>query len=77
MNKLDEAWSLLKQLPAAEQEVAADAILDFAAQSDELQLDEQQLQELRRRFDDTSAKTVTIEEFRRAMIGYYGDPVVL
>jgi putative addiction module component (TIGR02574 family) len=64
MNKIDEAWALLKSLPESEQEIAAEAILDFAAQNNDLQLGEEQLAELQRRLDDPDPKTVPWEEVR-------------
>jgi putative addiction module component (TIGR02574 family) len=64
MNKIDETWALLKRLPSEKQEIAAEAILDFAAESDGLQLSAEQVAEVERRLQDRKASTLTIEEFR-------------
>ncbi len=64
MNKIDEAWAVLKRLPADKQELAAEAILDFAADSGDLQLSAEQIAELERRLQDAEPKTITLDEFR-------------
>ncbi|MGQ0742094.1 MAG: hypothetical protein ACT4OG_07345 [Alphaproteobacteria bacterium] len=64
MNKIDEAWAILKTLPADKQEIAAEAILDFAERSEDVQLSEQQITALQRRLQDQDAKSITLEEFR-------------
>jgi putative addiction module component (TIGR02574 family) len=64
MNKIDEAWQILKNLPVAEQERMAEAILDFAAQQDRFHLTDEQVAEVRRRVQDKDAETMTLEEFR-------------
>jgi putative addiction module component (TIGR02574 family) len=64
MNKIDEAWSILKTLPAEKQEMAADALLDFAAHAGDLELDREHMAELERRLQDGKAKSITLDEFR-------------
>jgi hypothetical protein len=64
MNKIDEAWALLKRLPADKQELAADAILDFATESSDLLLSDEQVTEIERRLQDKDAKSLTLDEFR-------------
>jgi putative addiction module component (TIGR02574 family) len=63
MNKIDEAWQALKKLPPEEQERMADAILNYAAQTPEVHLTDEQVAEVRRRLQDKNAKTITLEEF--------------
>lgn len=66
MNKIDEAWQVLKKLPAHEQERMANAILDFAAQGDsDLQISDEQLADLEQRMADKNAASMTLEEFRK------------
>ena len=64
MNKIDEAWALLRRLPADKQEMAADAILDFATESKDLLLSDEQVGELERRLEDVDARCMTLDEFR-------------
>ncbi|MGH6872626.1 MAG: hypothetical protein ACREHE_14085 [Rhizomicrobium sp.] len=63
MNKIDEAWKAVKLLPKDKQEIAADALLDFAAQNDELELSDDQAAEIERRRREKSPKTMTLDEF--------------
>ena len=67
MNKIDEAWQALKKLPPHEQERMADLILDFAAQSDDIQLSDEQVADVEARMRDRDAPTITIEELRARM----------
>jgi hypothetical protein len=69
MNKIDDAWVALKKLSPREQEIAADAILDYAAQDTALHLSDEQEDEVRRRLEDTQAATVTPAELRRRLMG--------
>jgi len=69
MNKIDDAWVALKRLSPHEQEIAADAILDYAAQDTALHLSDEQEDEVRRRLEDTQAATVTPAELRRRLMG--------
>jgi putative addiction module component (TIGR02574 family) len=64
MNKIDNAWAVLKQLPPREQEYAADAILDYAAAADGPTLSDAQAQEVERRLADPEAETITAAELR-------------
>ena len=41
----------------------ADAILNYAAQTPEVHLTDEQVAEVRRRLQDKNAKTITLEEF--------------
>lgn len=63
MNKIDEAWKALKEMPPEEQERLADAILDYAAQAPDVHLTGEQVAEVRRRFQDKNAETITLEVF--------------
>ena len=64
MNKIDDAWAVLKALPEAEQEIAAEAILDYAAR-ETIQLSEEQAAEVRRRLNDAGAASITPDELRK------------
>ena len=64
MNKIDDAWAVLKKLSPHEQEVAAEAILDYAARDDGIHLSDEQVAEVRRRLSDTSEATLTPSELR-------------
>lgn len=64
MNKLDEAWIALKQLPPEEQEQAAEAILDFAARERGYTLTAEQVAEVERRLAEKNPQTITLEEFK-------------
>jgi len=67
MNKIDDAWAVLKALPEAEQEIAAEAILDYAAR-ESIQLSEEQAAEVRRRLNDTGAANITPDELRKRIL---------
>jgi putative addiction module component (TIGR02574 family) len=64
MNKIDDAWTILKGLPSDEQEIAAEAILDYAARRPDLGLSEAQAAEIRSRLNETDPKTITPAELR-------------
>ena len=64
MNKIDDAWAVLKALSEAEQEIAAEAILDYAAR-ESIQLSEEQAVEVRRRLNDTDAASISPRELRK------------
>ena len=68
MNKIDDAWTVLKKLSPREQEIAADAILDYAAQDTGLHLSDEQAAEVRRRLEDTHAATMTVAELRSRLM---------
>jgi hypothetical protein len=62
MNKIDNAWAVLKKLPPHEQERAADAILDYAAAADGPILSDTQVREVEQRLADAEAETITPAE---------------
>jgi putative addiction module component (TIGR02574 family) len=64
MNKIEDAWAVLKTLSPREQELAAEAILDYVAGANGLELSAQQAAEVERRLRDHAAKTVTPVELR-------------
>ena len=64
MNKIDNAWAVLKKLSPREQECAADAILDYAAAADGPTLSDAQAREVERRLADPDAETITAAELR-------------
>ena len=64
MNKIDEAWAILKQLPPREQEIAAEAILDYAAAAAGPQLTSEQAEEVARRLRNPEAASITPAELR-------------
>jgi hypothetical protein len=59
MNKLDDAWNVLRRLSKREQSVAAQAIFDFAAGAAGLGLSDVQAAEVRSRLREKNAKTVS------------------
>jgi hypothetical protein len=67
MNKIDDAWAILKALPEAEQEIAAEAILDYAAR-ESIQLSEEQVDEVRRRLNDADAASITPNGLRKRIL---------
>ena len=62
--KINQAWTELLKLPEAEQEVAADAILDYASGGHGISLSDEQVAEVERRLAEPDPKTLTITEFR-------------
>jgi hypothetical protein len=64
MNKIDSAWAILKSLPPHEQEIAADAILDYAAAATARGLSDVQSQVVERRLQDADEQTTTPAELR-------------
>ncbi len=67
MNKIDEAWQALKKLPPDQQERAAEFILDFVAQSDDVRLTDEQVADVEARMHDRNDPTITMEELRDRM----------
>ena len=59
MNKLDEAWSALKRLSKREQDVAAQAIFDFASDSAKLGLSNTQAATVRSRLREKNPKSLS------------------
>ena len=68
IDKVSEAIRELSQLSAAEQELAADAILDFAHRSGRPALTDEQADEVRRRLADPVPKFITLAEARARLI---------
>ena len=64
MNKIEDAWAVLKTLSPREQELAAEAILDFASGASGLELSSERAAEVDRRLRDADAKAVTAAELR-------------
>lgn len=64
MNKIDNAWAILKSLSPREQEIAADAILDYAAATSAPGLSDVQAQEVERRLQEGDEQTITPAELR-------------
>jgi hypothetical protein len=62
--KIEQAWTELLKLPEDEQEVAADAILDYASGGRGISLSDEQVAEVNRRLAEPNPKTLTITEFR-------------
>jgi hypothetical protein len=67
MNKIDDAWEVLKRLSPREQEQAADAILDYASRSPALQLSDKQANEVKRRMSDDRDASIDVNELRACM----------
>jgi len=59
MNKLDEAWTALKRLSKREQDVAAQAIFDFASGSAKLGLNSAQASVVRSRLREKNPKVLS------------------
>jgi hypothetical protein len=62
--KINEAIEELKGLPHDQQEIAAEAIMDFAQSANELRLSSEQVAEVERRLADVRPTFVTLEEAR-------------
>jgi putative addiction module component (TIGR02574 family) len=69
MNKIEDAWAVLQKLSPREQELAAEAILDYAAGASRLELSSKQAAEVERRLRDPDAKTVTPAELPSRLHG--------
>jgi hypothetical protein len=68
-NKLDAAIAELAKLPPEEQEVAAEAILDFADRGGRPKISEAQAHEVRRRLAEPEPKFLTLAEARARLLG--------
>jgi len=66
--KVEEAVAELVKLPESEQEVAAEAILDFAARGGRLELTEDQADLVRERLADPNPKFLTLAEVRARLL---------
>ncbi len=64
MNKIHTAWAALQSLPPREQEIAAEAILDFVASESGPHLSDAQAREMEQRLADENEPTVTPAELR-------------
>ena len=64
IGKIEQAWTELLKLPEDEQEVAAEAILDYASGNRGIALSDEQVAEVNRRLAETNPKTLTTTEFR-------------
>jgi hypothetical protein len=62
--KVELAVAELMKLPHEEQEIAAEAILDFASAARGLELSDEQLAEVQRRLAEPDPKSLTISEVR-------------
>lgn len=67
MNKIEDAWAVLQKLSPREQELAAEAILDYAAGASGLEFSSEQAAEVERRLRDARAKSVTALELRSGL----------
>ena len=68
---LRDTLKQVEQLPEAEQDAAAGALLDYLAHRSDLRLSDDQLAEIRQRRSDPSRKLVSHDE-ARARIGRLG-----
>lgn len=64
MNKIDNAWAALKSLSLREQEIAAEAILDYASVANAPELSDEQAREVERRLCDSEESTISPAELR-------------
>lgn len=62
--KVERAWKELAKLPVDEQEVAADAILDYTSGQRGVELSAAQVTEVERRLSEANPPVMTISEFR-------------
>ncbi len=62
--KIEQAWIELLKLPEDEQDVAADAILDYTSGGRGISLSDEQVAEVNRRLTEMNPKILTITEFR-------------
>ena len=62
--KVEKALAKLKDLPEREQEVAAEAILDYAVGAGEPRITDEQLAEVERRLADPKPTFVSLAELR-------------
>jgi TRAP-type C4-dicarboxylate transport system substrate-binding protein len=69
MNKLNDALAVLRKLSPEEQELAAEAILDYAERNSDLRLTDEQAEDVRRRLRDEGEETLTPAEARRMILG--------
>lgn len=61
---VEQAWAELQKLPQHDQEIAAAAIIDFAAGAQRLRLSDEQVAEVERRLAEPNPKFLTLAEVR-------------
>jgi hypothetical protein len=66
-NKLKEAIEVLRGMPKAEQETAAQAIMDYAAHDTEMRLSDEQVAEIERRIASPSRKFLAVAQARKRL----------
>jgi hypothetical protein len=74
-HKVQDALVALLQLPEKEQEIAADALLDFAASHSgaaDVRLSDAQVAEIERRMANPKRKFMTLEESRPKLVRLSG-----
>ena len=64
MNKIEKAWAELMKLPDGEQDVAAEAILDYTSGAHRIELSNEQATEVEWRLGEGEPASLTIAEFR-------------
>jgi hypothetical protein len=69
MNKIDDAWAALKKLSPDEQDLAAEAILDYADRTQDFGLSDEQVAEVKSRMQEADPKTITVGELRSRILG--------
>lgn len=62
--KIEKAWEELKKLPEDKQEVAANAILDYTVQADEIKLSDEQVIEIENRIAEEKPTFLTLAQVR-------------
>jgi hypothetical protein len=67
-DKIKEAIAELEKLPAEEQELAAEAILDFAERRKTRELSEEQVAEVRRRLAEPDPKFLPVAEAKARLL---------
>lgn len=65
VNKIDEAWQVLKRLPPEMQEAWAQMILDHLDQQERWTLTDEQVEEVRRRRSEKNPTTFSAQEAER------------
>jgi hypothetical protein len=66
---LDEAWAVLKKLSPREQELLAEAVLDYVARRPNFGLTDGQVAIVEARLREMDPKTVTVGELRARLLG--------
>lgn len=63
--KIEQAWTKLEKLPKADQDIAAEAILDYAAGNGMLRLSPDQVAEVERRLSDPDPRSLPLSEAQK------------